>query len=52
MMAADLTEKEAGRKLLEIVAACRRAKIDPESALRKELRSIADSYDKTATPAR
>jgi XTP/dITP diphosphohydrolase/tetrapyrrole methylase family protein/MazG family protein len=50
MISADLTEKDAGRKLLEIVAACRRAKIDPESALRKELRSIADSYDKDSSP--
>jgi len=49
-IADDLTEKKAGMKLLEIVAACRRAKIDPESALRKQLRTIADSYDKASLP--
>lgn len=31
-----LTEEEAGRKLFSIVAACRDAGIDPESALRRE----------------
>lgn len=31
-----LTEAEAGRRLWEISAACRRAGIDPESALRRE----------------
>jgi XTP/dITP diphosphohydrolase/tetrapyrrole methylase family protein/MazG family protein len=49
-IADDLTEEKAAMKLLEIVAACRRAKIDPESALRKELRRIADSYDKASFP--
>jgi MazG family protein len=31
-----LTEEDAGRRLWEITAACRRAGIDPESALRRE----------------
>jgi MazG family protein len=51
-MSGELTENEAGRKLLEIVAACRRAKIDPDSALRKLTRSIEDSFDKQSPPVR
>lgn len=31
----DLNEESAGKKLFEIAAACREAKIDPESALRR-----------------
>ena len=31
----NLTEKEVGQKLFELVAACRKTGIDPESALRK-----------------
>ena len=50
IMSDRLTEEEAGRKLLEVVAACRRAKIDPDSALRKLTRSIEDSFDKPSPP--
>lgn len=35
-LAADLTEEAAGRALFELAAACRRAGLDPESALRRE----------------
>ncbi|MBI2515492.1 MAG: MazG family protein [Opitutae bacterium] len=35
-LAASLTESEAGRKLYELAAACRRRGIDPETALRLE----------------
>ncbi len=35
-LATKLTEAEAGRRLFELAAACRRAGIDPETALRKE----------------
>ena len=51
MLASDLTEEEAGRKLLEIVAACRKAKVDPEAALRKLSRNIEDSFDRKSSPA-
>ena len=35
-LAGGLTEEKAGRALYELAAACRRAGIDPESALRRE----------------
>lgn len=35
-MGADLDEAAAGRALFELAAACRRAGVDPESALRRE----------------
>jgi XTP/dITP diphosphohydrolase/tetrapyrrole methylase family protein/MazG family protein len=44
-LAGALTEEEAGRRLLELVAACREAKVDPEAALRKIARNIEDSFD-------
>jgi MazG family protein len=44
-LASDLTEEEAGLKLLEIVAACRKAKVDPESALRKIARGIEEKFE-------
>lgn len=44
-LAESLTEEDAGRKLLELVAACRAAKVDPEAALRKMARNIEDSFD-------
>jgi MazG family protein len=44
-IANDLTEEEAGKRLLEIVAACRKAKVDPEEALRKLAHSIENSFD-------
>jgi XTP/dITP diphosphohydrolase/tetrapyrrole methylase family protein/MazG family protein len=50
-LAAQLTEAEAGRKLLELVAACRAAKVDPEAALRKLARNIENNYeDKSDKP--
>ncbi len=48
-LAGDLTEEEAGRRLLELVAACREAKVDPEAALRKMARNIEDSFDDGST---
>jgi MazG family protein len=44
-LAEQLTEEEAGRKLLELVAACRKAKVDPEAALRKIARNIENTFD-------
>lgn len=35
-MASGLTESTAGRRLFELAAACRRAGVDPEAALRRE----------------
>ena len=46
-LSANLTEEEAGSKLLELVAACRKAKIDPDAALRKLSQSIVATYEKT-----
>lgn len=41
-LAKHLTEESAGKQLFEIIAACRQAKIDPDSALRRHtLRVIA-----------
>jgi MazG family protein len=36
----DLTEDEAGRRLFELVAACRDAGIDPDSALRRQTSKV------------
>lgn len=50
-LAQELTEDAAGRKLLELVAACRKAKVDPEAALRKIARNIENTYeDSSANP--
>ena len=38
----SLTEKEAGRRLFEVAAACRRTGIDPESALRDYTRKVTE----------
>jgi XTP/dITP diphosphohydrolase/tetrapyrrole methylase family protein/MazG family protein len=43
--AAELDEKAAGKMLFEIAAACRAAKIDPESALRRYAQSVADQIE-------
>jgi XTP/dITP diphosphohydrolase/tetrapyrrole methylase family protein/MazG family protein len=49
--AADgLDEAEAGRKFFELVAACRRAGIDPESALRREVARITSAVERRAQP--
>jgi len=39
-LAAGLTEASAGRQLFELAAACRRAGIDPETALRQECNRV------------
>ncbi len=42
-LAKELTEETAGKMLFEIIAACRQAKIDPDSALRRQtLKTIAE----------
>jgi XTP/dITP diphosphohydrolase/tetrapyrrole methylase family protein/MazG family protein len=51
-MATDLTEEEAGRKLFELAAACRRAGIDPESALRRHTaKVISEAEREFGTPS-
>ncbi len=47
-----LTEKEAGHMLFTIVAACRHAGIDPESALRRECRRVQDEVSTRASEER
>lgn len=39
-LAATLSEEDAGEKLFEIIAACRQAKIDPDSALRRHTQRV------------
>ncbi len=41
-LAAGLTEESAGQKLFELVAACRSAGVDPESALRRHTLRVKD----------
>ena len=43
-----LTERKAGEILFRIAAACRLAKIDPESALRRHTRRVMDQASATA----
>lgn len=43
-----LTESEAGKKLFELVEACRLAGIDPESALRKHTLRVKDEVERRA----
>ncbi len=51
--AADgLTKSEAGRKLFELAAACRRAGIDPESALRQHISRVIDAARNEHEPVR
>jgi len=50
-IASHLDEAEAGRMLFEIAAACRRAGIDPESALRRHTLRVIDAAE-TAARAR
>lgn len=42
-LAEDFDEATAGRKLFEIAAACRRAGIDPETALRRHVSRVIDA---------
>ena len=44
-LAAGLDEAAAGRQLFALVAACRAAKIDPESALRRHAQHIIDDVE-------
>jgi uncharacterized protein YabN with tetrapyrrole methylase and pyrophosphatase domain len=44
-LAGGLDEAEAGRRLFEIAAACRRAGIDPESALRRHTARVLEAAE-------
>lgn len=45
-LAGTLTEERAGELLFEIVAACRQAKIDPDSALRRRTQRVVAECEK------
>lgn len=47
--AEGLTEAEAGRRLFELVAACREAGIDPDSALRRHTDGVRRQAESTAS---
>ncbi len=47
-LAKTLTEETAGKMLFEIVAACRQAKIDPDSALRRHTQKVVAECEKNA----
>ena len=44
----ELTEEEAGRRLFELVAACRDAGIDPDSALRRQTSKVVTAAEARA----
>jgi XTP/dITP diphosphohydrolase/tetrapyrrole methylase family protein/MazG family protein len=50
-LADGLTEADAGRQLFELAAACRRAGIDPESALRRETLRVTRAIEERAAVA-
>lgn len=50
-LADGLTEADAGRRLFELAAACRRAGIDPESALRRETLRVTGEVEKRVAAA-
>jgi len=50
-LSAGLTEAEAGRKLFELIAACRDAGIDPDSALRRQTAQVVAEAEFRATQA-
>ncbi len=50
--AQGLTEAEAGRELFELAAACRRAGVDPESALRQHARKVMEAIEGRGNPDR
>lgn len=50
-LATGLDEAAAGRKLFELVAACRRAGVDPESALRRETLRVTSAVESRAAAA-
>ena len=49
--ATGLTEHAAGHKLFELVAACRDAGIDPDSALRRHTSQVVTAGERAASPA-
>lgn len=49
-MASEMDEDSAGLRLLELVAACRKAKVDPESALRRFAHSVESDFENTSPP--
>jgi len=51
-LADGLTEAEAGRRLFELAAACRKAGIDPESALRRETLRVTSAVEERAAAAK
>ena len=51
-LAEGLTEADAGRRLFELAAACRKAGIDPESALRRETSRITRTVEERAAAAK
>ena len=46
-LAESLNEEEAGRKLFELVAACRIAKVDPESAVRRYAEQVKQAAERS-----
>ncbi len=51
-LAEGLAEAEAGRRLFELAAACRKAGIDPESALRRETARVMQTVEQRAAAGR
>lgn len=49
--ATGLTEEEAGRRLFALVAACREAGIDPDSALRRHTAKVVEEAEQNAARA-
>jgi hypothetical protein len=49
--AEGLTEADAGRRLFELVAACRDAGIDPDSALRRHTSAVVAAGERGAAQA-
>jgi XTP/dITP diphosphohydrolase/tetrapyrrole methylase family protein/MazG family protein len=45
----QLSEAAAGKKLFELIAACRNAGIDPDSALRRFTQNVKDEAEKNNT---
>ena len=50
VLAAGLDEAEAGRQLFALIAACRDAGIDPDSALRRQTAAVVAEAELRATP--
>lgn len=47
-LAGSLTEESAGKQLFELIAACRQAKIDPDSALRRHTQRVVAACEANA----